>query len=873
MRRKNRFYYLLAIIVFLTLTTASAFGAPLAVKKDSTSTVTDTTKTAATTTKSDTAKTDTTSKSSKRQGLTDTVFYSAEGGYIDYDVEKKKMHLIGNAKIKYQDMTLVADSIMYMIDDNLMIATGKPQLIENKDTTIGESMVYNMKTKRGRVKYASAHMDEAHVNGNKIVKTEDNTLYIDEGDYTTCAYVDSPDYFFYGKNIKVIPEKDIICRPVVFALCEAPVAALPFFMFPLEHNRQSGFLTPSWGGRPETGAFLDNLGYYYVPNEYMDASAWFRVQDFRDFVVNATSRYNLKYVLSGSIAARYAATGDISSRNQNWSLDYNHNQNITPDGNFTLSGRGSMVGTQTFYRSFSEDSAQLLDQNINANLSLHKTFSSINASADLNWNQTHNLSTGQISEDLPSLSFSLPSRPFVPFTPKENLAPGEKDDPNWYNKITYSYSARAVCHNNSAPGTDTGQNFSKTGISQSVTLSSPQTIFKYITVNPNVSAQLSLFDSYMQDTTSDTARFSDTTFDTLTKAQRAGVVPDTFYYVDTMLTQNNLTGINDTTFKRARTITQRAVPRYHNIPHWTGDFSGNAGVSASTVLYGVVPLHLFNITGLRHVFTPSVSYNYTPEHSLYHKIFTSVVPFTSQRDKPSQSVGLSLSNELQGKMASQPAAEGEKPVETKFQIVSANVNTGYDMVATSHKWSDLSLSASTSYNIMHISYGSSFFMYDESNKQIIPVLKNYNVSISTGTLGTSGTLWEGDKIAFDSLQPKYDHHYDNAGPQKWQASISPSYTFNQTRNRTTDQFTTSKQYSLSASAGLNFTRNWTTSWSSTYNFTTNQLVNNDFHFSFDQDCWSLRFDWRPGGAGAYNPGYYFMVNIKKIPEIKWENRG
>jgi hypothetical protein len=40
--------------------------------------------------------------------------------------------------------------------------------------------------------------------------------------------------------------------------------------------------------------------------------------------------------------------------------------------------------------------------------------------------------------------------------------------------------------------------------------------------------------------------------------------------------------------------------------------------------------------------------------------------------------------------------------------------------------------------------------------------------------------------------------------------------------------------------------------------------------TYDQDCWNMRFDWRPSG---YNPGYYFLINIKKIPEIKWEQRG
>ena len=859
-------------VLLISLFSAAAPAPVTSQGSDSVSVISDTTAKKATH-PADTSKTpvlpDTSKKSKKAQGLTDTVFYSAEGGYIDYDVENKTMHLNHNAMVRYQDVTLNADSITYLIDDGLLIATGKPQLIQKKDTTVGESMIYNIKTKRGRVKYATAHMDDAYFDGSKIVKSEDNAMYIDQGDYTTCALIDTPDFFFYGQNVKVIPNDKIIGRPVVFTLAEAPVAALPYFIFPLERNRQSGFLTPSWGGRPESGGFLDNLGYYFALNDYVTAAAWARISEFRDFVFNGDADYNAKYLLNGSISGRYAVQGDYFARSDDWSLDYNHNQNITPDGSFTLSGRGSLVGTQSFYRTYSEDSAELLNQSINANLSLSKRFTSINASASATWNRSQNLTTNQKTDDLPSLSFSLPSRAFFPFTPKENLAPDEKDEAAWYNKITYSYNASALRRTNSSPN-DTGQDYTKSGVTQNANLSAPLSVLKYFTISPNFNAQLSSFDSYMDTSAYDTSYINDTTFDTLTLAQREALTPDTFPVIGPPLVQFDVQkNQNDTTYQIVRSTNLRKIPKYMNHNHWKNDFSWNAGASLSTILYGMFPIHILNFTGLRHIFTPSLSYTYTPRHDLAYK-FNPIVPYASPKDKPSQSVSISLSNEFQGKTVAKPAAEGEKPVENKFQILSANLSTAYDFEATRQKWSPLSLSANTSYNIVRVNYNSSFFMYDVNDRQIVPRLSNYTLSLSTNTLGASGSFWEGDKISADSLQPANDIRYHNAGPQKWSASISPSYSFSQSRNTPTDPFVTKKNYSLSTSAGLNFTRNWSFSYTSTYNFVTNQLVDHDVHFHYDQDCWELRFDWRPSG---YNPGYYFIVNIKKIPELKWENRG
>jgi lipopolysaccharide assembly outer membrane protein LptD (OstA) len=811
----------------------------------------------------------------KPQGLTDTVYYGADGGYIDYDVESKTLKLVGNAEIRYQDITLNADTITYLINDGLLVATGKPQLLERKDTTVGESMIYNIKTKRGRVKYASAHMDDSYFNGNKIVKTDNNELYIDEGDYTTCANIDTPDYFFYGKDVKVIPNKQVISRPVVFALSGAPVATLPYFLFPLEHNRQSGMLTPIYGGHPESGGYIDNIGYYFVPNDYMDFSTWARIQEFRDFVLNGSTRYSMKYWLSGSITGRYATGGDFMAKSDQWSIDFSHNQNITPDGNLTLNGGGGVVGAKSFYRSFSEDSSQLLNQTTRANLALSQRIPAINASAGLSWSRDQNLMNGAVSENLPSLNFSLPSRAIIPFTPKENATEKEKDEPAWYNNVMYSYSANGIMRHTISPG-DTGSDVYRKAASQSFAISSPQKVLNYFTVSPYFNTQLSNFDQFMDTTANDTQYTPVNIYDTLSQIDysKKNSPPKIF---DTLLVFNRETQTNDTSFVVIDSVDTLKRPSFHTYDKWNYDLSWKTGVSLSTILYGLFPLRIFNFAGIRHTLTPSVSYNFTPKHNQPYQ-FNGIVPYERGRDKQSQSIGINLSNEFQGKLLDKPAstgdkpgAPGDKPAEKKFQILSASISTAYDFEAPKRKFSNLSLSASTGYEIVRVSYSSNFWMYDLNDKLSVPLLMDYSVSISpSSSLNLQGTLWEGDKIAADSLHSKTDLRYTNAGPQRWQATISPSYTFSQRRAKPTDVFVTEKRYSLTTSASCNFTRNWAVSWGSNYDFVRNQFVDHNLNFGYNQECWMMSFQWRPGG---YNPGYYFIINIKKIPEIKWDMRG
>ena len=812
-----------------------------------------------------TSKTAATAPDTGKNKLTDTVYYSAEGGYIDYDVENKIMHLIGNAMVKYQKVTLYADTIVYHIDDALLSATGKPQLVETGDTTIGETMLYNMKTRRGRVKYASTHMDDAYFNGRQIIKSDKNELYVDQGDYTTCAYPDTPHYYFSGKNIKLIPDDKIISRPVVLSIGDAPVGYLPYLIFPLNRDRKSGLLTPSYGGHPESGGYVDNLGYYWVPNDYVDMLAYFRVQDFQQVVFNGSTNYNVKYLLNGAISGRYTYDGNFAQQSQQWSLDYSHNQNITPDGNLTLSGRGSLVSNKTFYRYFSEDSSELLNQVVTSNLSLAKRFEDINASANISWDRSQNLHTDEITQSLPSLSFSLPSRPLFPYTPPEETGNTLKpDEPPWYSNITYSYNLNGLQQLHSLPG-DTS-NYQRKAITQGLNLSAPLKVLKYFTISPYFNSNVSTFDSWMDTSAYDTLHVRDTTFDTVFRSQ---ILPtDTFPRIDSFTTINNQS-LYDTNIVRITGINVHGIPQYRSHNQWTSDYSWNTGTNFSTVLYGLYAFNFFNFAGIRHTLTPTIGYNFTPKHDLDRKYYP-IVSYDGPHDQ-SQKITLSLDNQFQGKTVSPSAVAGEKPKENKFQILSLGLSTAYDFEAKTRKWSDLNITGSTSYDIIRISGSGDFWLYDQFDRLSKPLLHTYNFSLSTNTLTAKGTLWEGDKIVLNGIYPKNDLLYHNAGPQTWQVSISPSYSFSESRNTPSDAFVPQKNYSLSTSASLNFTRIWSASWSSYYNFVTNQMVGHNFHFACDLECWNMTFDWQPGGS--YNAGYYFKINVKKIPEIFWEQRG
>ena len=798
------------------------------------------------------------------QGVTDTIYY--ESDYIDYDAEEKTLRLSGRAQIKYQNITLQADTIIYAIDANQFIAKGTPQLIEGTDTTAGEFMVYNIKTRRGRVSYASARFDETYVTGSNIVKTADNHLYIEQGDFTSCENIDHPDFFFLGRSVKIVPDDKMISRPVILNIGDAPVAILPYFIFPLQKGRRSGWLTPVWGGSLSRGGYLDNIGYYYAPNDYADFTLWAKAQEFNSFVLNASSNYALRYVLDGHISARYAIDNQLEVSDRQWAVKYRHNHSLTPDGRTRFTGSGEILSNRSFNQLYSDETYELEKQQLDANLALSHRFESINASANLIWRRNHNLTTDRILEDMPSFDFNLHTRAFIPYQPNEDTA---QSGPSWYNNIYYSYNTKAnvrrdVYGNDSLPG------FIRPGMEHNVNLTSTQKFLNYFNVSPYFNTRASMFYGAIDTLVRDTLYIRDTVVYRVRNPAR-----DTRFPEYTLLDIApeffiNEAGDLDTIYTITKESPQRmhlvrdTLPNEFNLVH-----SWRAGVNLSTKVYGVFPVRLFNVTGLRHILTPTVGYSYIPKHDLNRTFYDVKIAYDGPRAKAQQLATFSLANQFQGKRLT---GVGEAAREQKFDILSLSLSTAYDFEARSRKWHDPQLNANTSYNFLRAAYSSGFWLYDNADNLVAPIQKNYNVSLTTNNIGVKGNFWDGDLLRLDSSRyiDPLERQGKSGGSQSWNLGFNPGFNYRASRIAPGEPFKPVKSFNLAATAGFGFTNSLSMRWNGNYDFSSNRFTHNNFNFMYDLECWEMRFTWRPE---KINPGYSFVVNIKKIPDIKWEQKG
>ncbi len=885
----------------------------------------------------------------KKSEIADSVYYEAD--FIEYDNEERVLSLVGRARARYQNITLLADTIVYTVASDQFQARGRPQLVEGKDTTVGDFMAYNIKTRRGRVSYAFTRFDDTYVTGSNIVKTRDNCLYIEQGDYTTCQNPKHPHYYFYGRHILVVPDDKVVGRPVVMNVGDAPVAVLPYFVMPLRRGRRSGWLTPSWGGSVANGGYVDNVGYYYAPNDYVDATLAAKAQEFNSFVLNARGRYNLRYTLDGEISGRYVIDNRLENSSRQWALDYRHNQLLSPDGRTRLSGYGNIVSNSTFNQLYSDKTYELERQQLDANMSLSHRFDAINASTNLVWRRNHNLTTDKVVEDMPTFDFRLQNRAILPYK-----AGGSKSEPSWYNNIYYSYDTKANVRRE-AYGGDSVKSFIRPGMEHNVNLTSTQKILKHIDVSPYFNMRASMFygaiDTLVKDTLyiQDTVVYKVSDMDADTRAPGYTLISATPEYfinkdgdLDTVYTVTKVGPV------RKQPVRDTLNSEFNLVRSW------NAGVNLSTRVYGLFPINALGITAVRHTLTPTVGYTYTPPHELDRTFYNVGIGYAGPRPKAEQLVTFSLSNSFQGKrlvaikgakgtgnngingiitgindgngisgidsvteqgmviersrndisveqgdstslshrdstveqgmviersdalslskfrndisvdtnnVTAQKGKSKDNLREEKFDILTLSMSTAYNAEADKRRWRDLSLRASTSVSIINASFSSGFWFYNESDELTPPTMNSYSVDLTSGSAGVSGTFWDGDLLEFDMRKtgaPATDG-------QSWNIRFSPGLSYRASRRTASERFAPTKSFNVSSSANINLTKALSVRWNGNYDFSSDKFSHNSFDFHYDLECWEMRFTWRPE---KINPGFNFVVNIKKIPDIKWE---
>ncbi len=495
--------------------------------------------------------------------LEDTVSYS--GDYISYSLEDSTIRLTANAHVEDKSVSLSAYKINYLTSGEIVTAYDDSTQVDStfkyvpvilqdgSEQIIGSYLEYSMETEKGLIRKSKSEYSDAYYRGGELLREEEDIYFIEDGSYTSCDK-DEPHFHFQSKKMKMIRGDKFIARPVVFYIEKLPLFIIPFYVFPVEKDRHSGFLSFKYGTFEKGNRRITNVGYYWAASEYWDILGAIDYYEDYGFTYRSNLRYNKRYILTGSVSGSYANesrfVGYNELKSKRWRVSFNHSQTVSPT--FSIRASGSFLSDKSYYTDYSTNLEDRLNRSIRSQISLSKRWSGASLSAQII--HTVNLDAETRSDNLPTASLSFPSKPIFGSPSKDATGQTER---KWYHNFYFRYSVNM--NNYSYRATDTTGFRSRKKyltINHSTSLSSSFAVFTYLKFNPSFQYRETWYKIFETD-------------------------------------QSLAAGIDASeTYRR---------------------YSYSGAISASTNLYGTANMNLLGLLGLRHVLTPRVGYSWAPE--------------------------------------------------------------------------------------------------------------------------------------------------------------------------------------------------------------------------------------------------------------------
>ncbi|WP_270527296.1 putative LPS assembly protein LptD [Phocaeicola plebeius] len=640
----------------------------------------------------------------KKEPLDAPVIYEASDSIVF--TKEGYAHLYGEGKVNYQNIELTSAVITMNMDSSTVYATGvtdtagvetgSPIFKDGETPYESKIMRYNFKTKKGFINSIVTQQGEGYVTSEEGKKGANDEIYMRHGRYTTCDNHEHPHFYLRLSMAKVRPKKNVVFGPAQLVVEDVPLPiAVPFGFFPFNSSYSSGFIMPTYGDEMNRGFYLRDGGYYFAISDQMDLKVLGEIFTKGSWGLSAASNYNKRYKFSGAFNASYLVTktGEKNmpdySVSKDFRIQWRHRQDAKANPNSSFSASVNFA-TSSYDRSSLSSlyNPQQYSQNTKASsVSYSRNFPEIGLNISGAFNITQNTCVSSLSMTLPDVNISL--NRIYPFKRKKSAG-----DERWYEKISLQYTGSIT---NSISTKDnllfkTPLTQWENGMQHKIPVSATFNLFKYINIVPS------------------------------------------FNYTERWYLRKVKQSYDPSPTSRDH-VKRDTINGFNRL------YDYNLSLQMNTKLYGMYkPLFMKSKElQIRHVFTPTVSYTYTPDFGKSRYGYYDTYTYTDEDGEVrtveyspyegavygypgknmSQNISFSIDNNIEMKMKSDKDTTGYKKISLIDQL---GASLSYDVA--NKRWSDLSmnlrlkLTKSYTFN-MNASFATYAYQFDENGNVVV----------------------------------------------------------------------------------------------------------------------------------------------------------
>lgn len=832
---------------------------------------------------------------SRPEFLEDLVDYYGED-YVYMDQENSRVYMYNKAFMTYLDYRIDAGEIILDYSKNEVYARGidsagiysqLPVFVQGNNKVQPDSIRFNFETKKALVFNSRTAQNDINMLSQITKKENDSVYFMRNIKFTTSENVDDPEYYFYTRKAKFVPQKKVVTGLTNMYIADVPTPiGLPFAFFPLAETRASGFVIPNIGENNNRGFFLQNGGYYFAVNDYVDLTVLGDYYTNGSYGLRMDSDYALRYKFRGNLSVRYENLINSErgfpdfTQSSLYNIRWRHTQDPKVNPSTRFSASVNLGSSRYLQQSINQtNNASQLVNTLSSSVSFAKSFDTepaIQFSAAATHSQ--NTQTQVINMSLPNINASI-SRIF-PFAPKDGAKKGVFQNINLQYDVTAENRITTTDSLFFKPEMFDG---AEAGARHSIPLGTNFKLFNYLSV--------SLGSNFQETWVGKTIRRS---YDPELNGGLGGVVQDTVSGFDSYRTYGFSAGLGTTVYG-------------------TFNFGKDKKIQA-----------------IRHVIRPTMSYNISPGFEQYYEEYTipSADPEVNAEVQQysrfentiygapgklfSSSMSFALSNTLEAKVRN-PDTTSTEPKKIAL-LNNFNLSTAYNFTADSLNWSnvqftgsipiikklDLNLNGSLDpyalnannqrINTFNINNGGSLFRLVNANM-------SFNYSFSSKDFDGSGDEDDdlddpnfnndtfrnggrpddlfgdgrdiadlrGDDPVDKNKKDEDEKWYNNSIPWDFRLAYTVTYGNQLRQNEISSN-------SLMMSSNISLSPRWKIGISSGYDFKNKGITLTQMRFERDLESWVMRFSWTP--IGARNTSWNFFIGIRGsiLRDIKYDKR-
>lgn len=213
-------------------------------------------------------------------GSADRYIYAPEG----------TSELQGNVILQQDDHQFQSNRALYNHTKNQILLDGDLTIRQKGMLFRAESGIFDVNQQQYHLENSLYVIHGPGLRGKarQIDREADKKIYLTEASFTTCP-PDSNDWSFTSSNLTLNPHKGWgTAKNSVFSIKKIPVAYLPYFNFPIDGRRKTGFLYPTLTDLGETDI---SLPFYWNIAPQYDATFTPRFIDQRGVLFSSRFRY------------------------------------------------------------------------------------------------------------------------------------------------------------------------------------------------------------------------------------------------------------------------------------------------------------------------------------------------------------------------------------------------------------------------------------------------------------------------------------------------------------------------------------------------------------------------------------------------------